>query len=210
MSQTTPIEIFGIPQSNFVRAVRMVASEKGLAYVHHPVRPHTADALAVHPLGLVPGLRHGEIRLGESQAIVAYLDRLKTDPPMGPAGSPAEAAEIAQWMSIVATSVDRIIIRNYVVPYVFPKTADGSPDRAAIEAVLPELRDVLSMLNARLKGRDFLASNRFTFADALLLAILSPARRFAEVAALIAESSELQRYFDTHAKRLSFVQTAPN
>jgi hypothetical protein len=49
MSQTTPIEIFGIPQSNFVRAVRMVASEKGLAYAHHPVRPHTADALAVHP-----------------------------------------------------------------------------------------------------------------------------------------------------------------
>ncbi len=124
MSQTTPIEIFGIPQSNFVRAVRMVASEKGLAYVHRPVRPHTADALAVHPLGLVPGLRHGEIRLGESQAIVAYLDRLKTDPPMGPTGSPAEAAEIVQWMSIVATSVDRIIIRDYVVPYVFPKTAD--------------------------------------------------------------------------------------
>jgi glutathione S-transferase len=201
MSQTTPIEIFGIPQSNFVRAVRMVASEKGIAYVHHPVRPHTADALAVHPLGLVPGLRHGDIRLGESQAIVAYLDRLKTDPPMGPAGSPAEAAEIAQWISIVATSVDRIIIRRYVAPY---------PDRAAIEAVLPELRDVLSMLDARLKGRDFLASNCFTFADTLLLATLSPARRYAEAAALIAESAELPRYVDLHAKRLSFVETAPN
>jgi glutathione S-transferase len=113
-------------------------------------------------------------------------------------------------MSIVATSVDRIIIRDYVVPYVFPKTADGSPDRAAIEAVLPELRDVLSMLNARLKGRDFLASKRFTFADALLLAILSPARRFTEVAALITESAELLRYFDLHAKRLSFVEIAPN
>jgi glutathione S-transferase len=210
MSQTTPIEIFGIPQSNFVRAVRMVASEKGLAYVHHPVRPRTADALALHPLGLVPGLRHGDVRLGESQAIVAYLDQLKTDPPMGPAGSPAEAAEIAQWISIVATSVDRIIIRNYVVPYALPKTDNGSLDRTAIEAALPELRDVLSMLNARLKGRDFLASNHFTFADALLLAILSPARRLAEAATLIAESAELLRYFESHAKRLSFVQTAPD
>jgi glutathione S-transferase len=206
MSQTTPIEIFGIAQSNFVRAVRMVAFEKDLAYVHHPVRPHTADALAVHPLGLVPGLRHGEIRLGESQAIVAYLDRLKTDPPMGPAGSPAEAAEIAQWMSIVATTVDRIVIRRYVVAYF----ADGSPDRAAIEAALPELRDVLATLDARLKGRDFLAANRFTFADALLLATLAPARRFTEAAALIAESAELLRYLDLHAKRLSFVETAPN
>jgi len=208
MSQNIPIEIFGSPQSNFVRAVRMVASEKGLAYVHHPVRPHSADAFAVHPLGLVPGFRHGEIRLGESQAIVAYLDRLRTDPPMGPAGSPVEAAEIAQWTSIVATSVDRIIIRHYVVPYVFPKTADGSPDRAAIEAVLPELRHVLSVLNARLKCRDFLASDRFTFADALLLATVSPARRFTEFDALFVESAELLRYFDLHAKRLSFVETA--
>lgn len=210
MSLTTPIEIFGSPQSNFVRAVRMVASEKGLAYVHHPVRPHSADALAVHPLGLVPGLRHGEIRLGESQAIVAYLDRLKSDPPMGPAGSPAEAAEIAQWISIVATSVDRIVVRRYVVPYVLPETADGLPDRAAIEAVLPELRYVLSVLNARLKCRDFLASNRFTFADVLLLTTLSPARRFTEFAALIAEAAELLRYFDLHAKRLSFVETTTN
>ncbi|CAN7687117.1 hypothetical protein LJR231_005580 [Phyllobacterium sp. LjRoot231] len=43
-----------------------------------------------------------------------------------------------------------------------------------------------------------------------MLAILSPARRFTEVAALIAESAELLRYFDLHAKRLSFVETAPN
>jgi hypothetical protein len=43
-----------------------------------------------------------------------------------------------------------------------------------------------------------------------LLAILSPARRFTEVAALIAETAELQRYFDLHAKRLSFVETALN
>jgi glutathione S-transferase len=84
------------------------------------------------------------------------------------------------------------------------------PDRAAIEAVLPELRDVLAMLDSRLKGRDFLASNRFTFADALLLATLTPARRFTEAATLIAESGEFLRHLDLHAKRLSFVETAPN
>jgi glutathione S-transferase len=76
--------------------------------------------------------------------------------------------------------------------------------------VLPELRYVLSVLNARLKSRDFLASNRFTFADALLLTTLSPARRFTEFAALITGSAELLRYFDLHAKRLSFVEIATN
>jgi glutathione S-transferase len=207
MSQDTPIEILGVPQSNFVRAVRMVAVEKDLACVHHSIRPHSAEAMAIHPLGLVPGLRHGEIHVGESQAIVTYLDRLKPDPPMGPAGPPADAAEIAQWISIVATAVDRVVIRRYVVDHVFPKTADGAPDRAAIEAVLPELRDILAMLEARLKGRDFLAANRFTFADALLLATLTPARRFAEAATLVAGSAALLRYLDLHAERPSFIRT---
>jgi hypothetical protein len=42
-----------------------------------------------------------------------------------------------------------------------------------------------------------------------LLATLAPARRFTEAAALIAESAELLRYLDLHAKCLSFVETAP-
>jgi glutathione S-transferase len=39
------------------------------------------------------------------------------------------------------------------------KTADGLPDRAAIEAVLPELRDVFTLLEARLSGGEYLAAN---------------------------------------------------
>jgi glutathione S-transferase len=108
----TPVEIFGTPHSNFVRAVRMVLAEKALAYDYLPVRPHSREAHAVHPLGLVPGLRHGDVVLGESQAIVAYLDGLSLDSPMGPSGPNAEAAEIAQWISIVATTVDQTLIRR--------------------------------------------------------------------------------------------------
>jgi glutathione S-transferase len=205
----SPFEIFGTPFSNFVRAVRMAIAEKGLAYEYHPVPPHSPEAIAVHPLGLVPGLRHGEVVLGESQAVIAYLDSLWPDTPMGPSGPPAEAAEIAQWISIVTTAVDQTLIRRYVVPYAFPTGADGSPDRAAIDAVLPELRNVFMMLEARLSGRDYLAANRFTLADALLTATLNPALRRPEATEIAAEAPAVQRYFALHSQRRSFVDTAP-
>jgi hypothetical protein len=53
MPVQTPVEIFGTPHSNFVRAVRVAIAEKGLPYKYHPVRPHSPEARAVHPLGLV-------------------------------------------------------------------------------------------------------------------------------------------------------------
>jgi len=113
-THTVAIEIFGMAQCNYLRAVRMAALEKSIAHIHHPVMPHSPEAQTAHPMGLVPGLRHGEVNLGESQAIIAYLDGRYPDTPMGPAGPPAEAAEIAQWSSIVATAVDRIFVRRYM------------------------------------------------------------------------------------------------
>ena len=74
------IEIFGFPQSNFTRAVRIVCEEKSIEYEYFPVPPHSPEANAIHPLGKIPCLRHGEVSLGESSAIAAYLDRLQARP----------------------------------------------------------------------------------------------------------------------------------
>jgi glutathione S-transferase len=210
LSVEAPVEIFGTPYSNFVRAVRIAIAEKGRPYEYHPVRPHSPEACAIHPLGLVPGLRHGEVVLGECQAIIVYLDGLWPQSPMGPSGPIAEAAEITQWISIAATAFDQTLIRRYVVPYAFPKGADGSPDRAAIEAVLPDLRNVFTVLEAQLAGRDYLAANRFTLADALLLATLNPALRRPEATDLAADAPAVRRYFALHSRRPSFVATAPS
>jgi glutathione S-transferase len=209
LSVQAPIEILGTPYSNFVRAVRMAIAEKGIPYDYAPVAPNSPEARAVHPLGLVPGLRHGEVVLGESQAIIAYLDSLWTERPMGPSGPAAEAADVIQWISIVATTVDQTLIRRYVVPYVFPKGADGAPDRAAIDAVLPRLSEVFAALETRLTGRDYLAANRFTFADALLLTTLNPTFRYPEAAEIASGAPAIRRYFELHSLRPSFVDTKP-
>ena len=209
MSVLAPIEIFGTPYSNFVRAVRVTLAEKSISYEYHPVRPHSPEAYAIHPFGLVPGMKHGEVVLCESQAIIAYLDGLWPESPMGPSGSIAEAAEVTQWISIVGSAVDQTLIRRYVVSYAFPTGADGSPDRAAIEATVPDLRKIFAVLNARLDDRDYLAANRFTFADALLLATLNPALRRPEAAKISADAPSVRRFFKLHSQRQSFIDTEP-
>ena len=50
------LQIIGIPQSNFVRAVRMVAEEKGVEYELIDTAPHAEDIKAISPTGKVPGM----------------------------------------------------------------------------------------------------------------------------------------------------------
>jgi len=54
------LQIIGIPQSNFVRAVRMVAEEKGVEYELIDTAPHAEDIKVISPTGKVPGMRHAQ------------------------------------------------------------------------------------------------------------------------------------------------------
>lgn len=203
------IEIFGVPQSNFTRAVRIACAEKSIEYDYHPSRPHTSEVDAIHPLGKIPVLRHGDLTLAESWPIVAYLDRRFPDTPMIQAGTAALAAEIEQWVSIVAMSVDPILVRKYAFAYIFPDTPDGSVDRKAVEAAVPRMKMLIEMLDAKVARTGFLAAGVFTFADALLLSTLAPVRQFPEGAAAIEATSNLARYFERHSTRPSFLATEP-
>jgi glutathione S-transferase len=63
------LQIIGAPQSNYVWVVRIACHEKGVPYTLVPVMPHTPDVDAIHPLGKIPALRHGNVRIAESRAI---------------------------------------------------------------------------------------------------------------------------------------------
>src|SRR5437763_538326 len=74
--QMSKVEIMGLPQSTYVRVVRMVCEEKGIAYELTPVPPHSETINAIHPFGKMPTMRHGDVELCESKAIATYLDRM--------------------------------------------------------------------------------------------------------------------------------------
>jgi glutathione S-transferase len=61
------------------------------------------------------------------------------------------------------------MVRNYVLQYVFPRGPDGKPDRATIEAALPEIRKVLAPIDRAIDGRDFVVGDSVTLADILLI-----------------------------------------
>ena len=60
------LEIIGFPRSNFVRAVRMVAEEKGVPYELLAEFPHSDTVKDLNPTGKIPAMRHDGLELCES------------------------------------------------------------------------------------------------------------------------------------------------
>ncbi|MEA2861604.1 MAG: glutathione S-transferase [Methylobacteriaceae bacterium] len=200
-------EIIGSARSTYTRVVRMVCEEKGIEYVLTERMLGAPELLAIHPFGKMPVLRHGDFALCESKAIATYLDRNFPGPHVFPS-DPRLAALTEQWVSLVNTVIDRTLIRTYLYAYIAPKTA-GAPDREAIEAVMPAVREQLGILNKAVAKTGYLVGDQFTFADINLLPILDRVRLAPEGAEALATASHLAAYYDRHAARPSFARTIP-
>jgi glutathione S-transferase len=201
-------EIIGSTRSTYTRVVRMVCEEKGIDYALTEAELGAPEILAIHPFGKMPVMRHGDVELFESKAIATYLDRRFPGPSLFPT-EPVPAALVEQWVSLVNTLIDRTLIRTYLLAYAAPKTADGEPDRQAIEAVTPALREQISVLDKAVARTGYLAGDKFTFADINLMPILYYVRLPPEGAEALDRATNLAAYYDRHAKRPSFKSTIP-
>ena len=201
-------EIIGSARSTYTRVVCMVCEEKGIDYELTECALGAPELSAIHPLGKMPVLRHGDVALFESKAIATYLDRSFPGPQLLPS-DPHLAALAEQWVSLVNTVIDRTLIRTYLYAYIAPKTLDGKPDRAAIEAVMPAVREQLGILDRAVAGAGYLVGDQFTFADINLLPILDRVRLPPEGADALAAATHLAAYYARHAARPSFARTIP-
>jgi len=203
----TKPEIIGSIASTYTRVVCMVCEEKGIEYVLTERPLHAPELRAIHPFGKMPVLRHGDFVLFESKAIANYLDRSFPAPYAFPP-EPRLAALTEQWVSLVNTLMDRTLIRTYLYAYIAPKGVYGKPDRTAIEAVMPELREQIGVLDKAVAKTGYLVDEQFTFADINLLPILHRVRQAPEGAEALTAATHLARYYDQHAARSSFKSTA--
>jgi glutathione S-transferase len=201
------LQIIGAPFSNFVWATRIACAEKGVPYAVVEARPHTPEVDAIHPLGKIPAMRHGDVTLAESRAICLYIDRSFDGPSLIPA-DPRQAAETEQWVSMICTAIDPASWRPYVGGYFFPGTADGSPNRAVIDPVIPKLEQHLGVLDRAVAG-GHLAANRFTLADAYAIPLLYYLRMLPESSALLVRAKSLGVYLTRHLERPSVRDTIP-
>ena len=202
------LQILGIPQSTYTRVACMAANEKGVAYELVPAPPHSDEITAVHPLGKVPGMRHGDVELFESSAICRYIDENFDGPSLYPSDAAGRAAA-EQWISVVNSHMDRTLIRQYLFAYLFPKGEGGAPDQEAIKAMMPDVEKELGILDKALAGTGYLVGDSMTVADLNLAPILHYLTNTPEAGAIIANSAGINRFLENMRSRASFAATEP-
>jgi glutathione S-transferase len=201
------LEIIGLPLSNYVWTCRIAAAEKGVPYKLTPARPHSPEIDCIHPFGKMPAMHHGDVELFESKAICSYIDAAFPGPSLIPR-QPAAMAKTEQWISCVNTTIDPLLVRQYILGYAFPRTPDGGPDRKRIDAALVNMPAQFAVLEKAVAS-GHLVGNSFTLADMNLVPIVYYLTKFPESAEMMAKSPALTRYLERHMKRESVQTSVP-
>jgi glutathione S-transferase len=201
------LEIIGVPFSNYVRSIRMLCEEKGVAYKLTPSRPHTPEVTCIHPAGQIPCLRHGDVALFESKAIATYIDKAFPGPRFIPDDA-LGAALVEQWVSYGNVKVDKWIMREFVVPSAFFDKAKG-PDTARIEAALPEIDKCAKVLDTAVSKSAYLAGDALTYADMNVVPMLATANLYPAAKEVLSKYETLGAYVARLTDRPSYKNTAP-
>jgi glutathione S-transferase len=202
------LQIIGAPQSNYVWVARIACSEKGIPYTLIPVLPHTPEVDAIHPFGKIPAMRHGDVTLCESRAICFYIDHAFAGPLLAPR-DPVAGAETEQWISLVNTTIDPLLVRQYLGAYFFPGTPDGKPNRQVIDAALSNMQAHFAVLDRAVAKTGYLAGEGLTLADINLLPILFYLDKMPESRAMLRRAASLDAYYRRHFERASVKDTTP-
>jgi len=200
--------LYGIPQSTYVRSVRMACIEKGVPYTLEPVSPHSEAINKLHPFGKVPALRHGDFALYETSAILRYIDDAFDGPRLTPA-DPRGRARMEQWISTINAYCDGSMIRRLVSQYVFPSGPDGKPNREVIDKAAEEVKKQIAIIDEALVPGPYLLGADLTLADLLLCPILFYVWRTPEGEAIMKNTTNLPGAGEAIRARKSFQETVP-
>jgi glutathione S-transferase len=158
------------------RRARILLAEKGVAHETVPVDLRSGEQLGaayrqVNPQCTVPALRTDEgAVLTDNAAITAWLEARFPEPPLLGV-TPQEKAEIASWnwrIEFEGLLAIAEALRNSA-PAMANRALTGPVDYAQIPALaergLARAQQFFATLDERLKGRDFVAADRFSVAD---------------------------------------------
>ena len=203
--------VYGPAGSTYVWSARLALAEKGVAHELVPVEfganreePH----LSRHPFAKVPAFEHDGFKLYETQAIMRYVDERF---PAAPLQSPDlhQFSRMNQIIGIVdayawPSIAGGILVNRFVRPRL------GLPvDEEAAAAALPRARLCLAEI-ARLQGdQPYLAGERVSLADLMVIPLLYYFGRLPEGEAALAEHPSLRGWILRMAERQSFQVTKP-
>jgi glutathione S-transferase len=148
--------------------VRAVAAELGipLDIIEVDFRKgdnKTASYLAINPNGKVPVLVDGDFVLWESRAINAYLASFRPEHGLYPDDTKKRAI-VDQWSYWQATHLGPAMQRVAFERVMKSKFGMGEPDKNTIASGLKEIDQFLPVLDANLKGKEWVAG-KLSIAD---------------------------------------------
>ncbi len=127
------------------------------------------DFLAVNPMGAVPALEDDGWVLTQNIAILEYLN--EKAPKAGLLGndSPRGRAEARRWLAFINSDVHKTFSVLFGAPRYLAAEATQEELRASAAKML---RNLFTVLDTQLKGRDYLAADKPCAADAYLFVVL--------------------------------------
>lgn len=158
----SPVILYRHPKSGHCHRVELMLSLLGLPYrtvdLDMAAGAHKApDYLAISPLGQVPAIDDDGVTLSDSNAILVYLATRYGAPSAWHGRDPLEAAEIQRWLSIAAGEIASGPCAARLVTLF-----DANLDH---DAAVARSHALLSVMEAHLRGGDWLAAERVTLAD---------------------------------------------
>ena len=160
------LKVYGRSNSVNVQKVMWLVGELGL--VHERIDAGLAFGvndqdwyLAMNPMGRVPVLDDGGYVLWESHGIIRYLARQYGGGDWYPA-EPKACGDVDKWMDWQL---------GFLTPAITPafwnliRMAAADRDMAAVQASSTETARLYGIVDAHLRGRDFMAGDQLTIAD---------------------------------------------
>lgn len=170
------LHIFGPDFSTLVRSVRLYCEEKGLSYTYgmslkgYAVDWRSETHRRYHPFGKVPVLFHADAHLFETNAICRYLDTAFPESSLQPFEIPIRTL-VDQWSSALVTSVDKDLVRDYLLLVAGPNRPTII-DPATLASAELQVEATLAILDAQLDEHPYLCGEHYSLADALLTPML--------------------------------------
>ena len=121
---------------------------------------------------------------------------------------PKLAAQVEQWVSLGNVEFDKLMMRQYVVGYAFPKEP-GKPDMKAIGEAAEKMKPQVAVLDRAVAATGHLVGDSLTLADINILPMLFYVNRFEEGKAMLAGAKNLSAYMERHFARPSFQASKP-
>ncbi len=159
------MKIYYAPNTRAVRIV-WLCEELGLDYELEQFtlgdpRMRAPEYLEVHPLGRVPVLEDGDIRIFESGAIVEYVLAKYGDGRLVPDQSTPAFADYLQWLhyaeGMLMPPVNTLVVETIILP-------EDKRNQVNVDRAIKLLTRMLGAVDKALDGRDYLAGD-FSGAD---------------------------------------------